>query len=334
MISQRHRPKTLQDVQGNSLPARILKSVSKDPSKSPRNFIFEGPPGVGKTTCARIFPKILNCPSSKSACGKCETCLSIETGGDPRYIEYDVSQVGQVEIMRGLQESLMVSLMEGYRVIVFDEMQMASKEAQTALLKILDDSPKDVFFIFCTTEREKILDTIRSRCVEVNFPPMPREEMSRILRNVAVSEGITIDEEVEERIIIRANGDVRAAYGLLEKVKLLGTTEFKASVRLLDPLFSEYFKALSNNECNVDQVRGIVSSIIEEPVEYIREDFSRFMRKIAEHLFKSANTRPSYSTQLENTVLFWLENQQYLEKTNDWYIFLLGIRRFFPRKAD
>lgn len=149
MYIQEYRPKTFSEVRGQSLPLKVLKYIAKNPDNVCRSIILSGERGTGKTTCARIFAKAVNNPKrTGDADLENEFCNSI-VRGSTLYQEYDSAIVGNVESIRSLRETFAFSITKGYRVILFDEIQESSPQAQAALLTVLEECPKGTFFLFC-----------------------------------------------------------------------------------------------------------------------------------------------------------------------------------------
>lgn len=147
------------------------------------------------------------------------------------YQEYDITQVGNVDFMRALKSDLLyTSATTPYRVIIFDESHSASKAAMSALLKIIEDVPERTFFIFCTTEVDKMLSTIRSRSIELSFNPVADNLVEAYVRELSVKEGININEMIIKRIVNRAGGHVRNALMMLELCKHIPVDEYSATL--------------------------------------------------------------------------------------------------------
>ena len=186
MITQEFRPQTFKEVTGQKLPKTVLKAISKSPAASPKTIILEGAFGTGKTTCARIFARALNCKHQTKdgdACGKCEECLS-DISKSIYYEEYDSSVVGNITDIKELKETFYFNESLGYIVIVLDEAHLITPQAQSTLLKLFEESPSGIFFVLCTTNSSKILNTIQSRALTLKFDLLSLEDIEENLKNV------------------------------------------------------------------------------------------------------------------------------------------------------
>ena len=163
MITQQYRPKTFSAVAGHKGVIETLKCIVKNPENAPRTIILQGEYGTGKTTCARILARALNCPNQKGGepCGDCPVCNS-DLDLSPYYSEYDSAIIGNVDTIRGLRDTFYYNSDDGYKVIVLDECHLISKQAQAALLKVFEETKGNIFFVLCTTDAQMLLPTIRS----------------------------------------------------------------------------------------------------------------------------------------------------------------------------
>lgn len=167
MLSQEARPQTFREVAGQRLAKELLISIVRKPNESPRSLLLTGEYGTGKTTTSRIFARGLNCPNKKDyePCNKsdCPICGQ-DINSASFYQEYDATIIGNVETIRELRDTFYYNIKGQYKVIVFDECHSASKSAQTALLKVIEEAPQGIFFLFPTTHAHQLLPTIVSRC--------------------------------------------------------------------------------------------------------------------------------------------------------------------------
>lgn len=224
MLTQSRRPATFGDVHGQRVPVEVMRRAVADPKNAARVYLFHGFYGVGKTTLARVFARALNCCSSLSLepCGKCAQC-SESLDYAPYYAEYDCGAVGSVDDVRAIRDSLVLdSSLAKYRVAVFDEFHLASKQAQSALLKVLEEMRDNTFVIMCTTEQEKILSTVRSRSVELFFNRLPDSEMEAMLEGLAKAEGKELTKAQAAGVVSAAAGHARDAVKLLDLVFRVG----------------------------------------------------------------------------------------------------------------
>ena len=333
MFTQKYRPLNLSEVVGSSYAVKILRSIKKNPDKSPRSLIFSGNPGIGKTSCSRILPALLNCKKVKktSCCDQmCAECPC--QNKNAIYEEFNCSQFGNVKFMRDIESSVLCSFSEEgmYRVIAFDEAHLASQEAQSALLKVIEESSKDIFFVFCTTEPSQIIPTIISRSIEIDFTGATTEETVTYLKNVAKKESLLFSEELYQRIAYKVYGDLRNALNRLQEASIVGEKEFLDRYVSLDSEIEELFSLCVAMSFNVDEYLGKVESILSNPVQYIRDDFERFVVKKSEELFVK---KIRCSGRVSLLISDWLKVQQSLKTRGDWNVFFNSMQRYSERRT-
>ena len=197
MISQDYRPQRFEDVAGQDLVKELLKSIVKNPDTAPKSIILQGEYGTGKTTCARILARALNCPNSKNgdACGICDFCKS-NIEHTIFYQEYDSAMIGNVSDIKDLKDTFYFDKSLGYKVLVLDEAQLMTPQAQSALLKTLEESNSGIFFILCTTHIDKILPTIKSRSLKLRFDLINENEIKKNLENIIKNKQISINYDI------------------------------------------------------------------------------------------------------------------------------------------
>ena len=216
-LTQRRRPNRFSEILGQKLAVSVMKRAALNPAQAARVYLFHGFSGTGKTTLARVFATALNCTAEGSEpCGLCEICKS-SLDYAPHYSEYDCSTVGNKEDIEVIKETLILdSSLADYRVVVFDEFHLASKQAQSALLKILEELSSNTFVVFCTTEHEMIVKGIRSRATELYFPKLTEDKIVTLLTSVALKENFKIEGTDLQKIARATGGHAR------EAVKILG----------------------------------------------------------------------------------------------------------------
>jgi len=327
MLIQKHRPKNFSDVVGSKFAVKVLRSICKNPSNSPRSIILSGSPGIGKTSCSRIFPFYLNCNKFKdkrcnSNCANCP-CQSKEAV----YEEFNCSFFGNVKNMREISNSVSVSLTEEgvNRVIVFNEVHLASPEAQSNLLDTIEELPKDMFFVFCTKDPSQILPEIISRSIEIEFDGVEEKDMIAFLKKVATAETVSFSEEVYSRIAHRAKNDVRHALNRLQEAIIVGEIDFLEKYVLLEDLIEDVFRLSIEKEFNVDHFNSKVSDLLRNPVQYIRDDFEKFIIAKSEDLYIK---KVKCSGKVELLVTEWLKIQKNLKTRGDWNVFFNTMRRY------
>ena len=242
MLTQKCRPRTFKEVAGHRNVVETLKCIAKSPVNAPKTIILQGEFGTGKTTCARILARALNCKNQVNGepCGNCPVC-NCDLDVSPFYAEYDSAIVGGVDQIRDLRETFYYNSDTGYRVIVLDECHLISKAAQAALLKVFEETKGNIFFLLCTTDAQLLLPTIRSRSLELRFNLIPDVYLKQNLKDIAEKEHIEIDDETLNLIVSRSEGHARNAQMLLDRYQLLGEV-FKESVKTSKDDFAKLFK--------------------------------------------------------------------------------------------
>ena len=191
--ARKYRPATFQTVVGQLHITGTLKNAIKN-NQLAQAFLFCGPRGVGKTTCARILAKTINCESLSAdaeACGVCHSCISFQNGNSFNIHELDAASNNSVEDIRSLIEQVRIPPQAGrYKIYIIDEVHMLSQAAFNAFLKTLEEPPNYAIFILATTEKHKILPTILSRCQIFDFNRIRVEDIAKHLAEIAHKEGI------------------------------------------------------------------------------------------------------------------------------------------------
>lgn len=208
MITQQFRPQIFSQVAGHELVTKTLKCVVNNPKLAPKSIILQGEFGTGKTTCARILARALNCKHKTAdgdACGQCDVCTG-DIDKSIYYDEYDSAMVGNVEAIRNLRDTFYFNSDHGYKVIVIDECHLMSKQAQSALLKVIEEMKDNVFFIFCTTDIDDVLNTIRSRSLELRFNLVNETAIKKNLIDIMVKKGMMKYVDCERTITLE-NGE-------------------------------------------------------------------------------------------------------------------------------
>jgi DNA polymerase-3 subunit gamma/tau len=227
------RPKTLEDLSGHELVKRtLINSINQ--GKIANGYLLCGGKGTGKTSTARIFAKSLNCLKTKvptvKPCGECSNCKEIELGNNLDVIEIDAASNNGVEHVRGIIETAQLSAMNSrYRVYILDEAHMLTRAASNSLLKSLEEaSKKKLVFILATTEKEKVIDTIASRCQTFDFLPIPQSAIVKRLEFICKRENVEASAEAIEAIAKHCQGGMRDAIQKLEKLVLCGRTPLRS----------------------------------------------------------------------------------------------------------
>ena len=267
MLSQELRPNTWDEMAGQQENIKILKAVIRDPEHAPKCLIFSGAFGSGKSTSARILVRELN-------------KLGPEYVGDTLlnskfYEEYDSTIIGNIDMIRRLRDDWTVNYGEYYRVIVLDECHAVSTAAQNALLKVFEETQGRIFFVLCTTEPNKVLPTIRSRSLELQFNPVPVEDIVKNLERVVQDRNISISDESIRLIADRADGHMRNAHMLLDKYQLLGEQDFKDSVKSSVSLYCDFLIAIHKGDS--DKVLETLNDLMNVPKDNLHSDWNTVM---------------------------------------------------------
>ena len=218
--ARKYRPLTFDAVVGQETLTTTLKNAVRS-GKLAHAFLFCGPRGVGKTTCARIFSRTINCENPTAdgeACGVCESCKAFLEQRSYNIFELDAASNNSVENIKQLMEQTRIPPQVGrYKVFIIDEVHMLSTQAFNAFLKTLEEPPAYVIFILATTEKQKLLPTILSRCQIYDFDRMNVPNTVQHLKMVAEKEGYTYEEEALEIIAEKADGGMRDALSLFDQ---------------------------------------------------------------------------------------------------------------------
>lgn len=222
-LALKYRPKTLDELVGQESIKRALINAINN-AKLGHTVLFSGIRGTGKTSTARILAASVNCLNSEkptiNPCGKCRSCKGITTGTDMDVIEKDIADDPSVDGVRDISQNILSSPISRKRIYILDEVHQWSKSAQGAALKLLEEPPLHALFILCTTDPHKLLDTIRSRCIQFPFKAIGREAISSHLKSIIEVEGIVIDDDAIRLLVNLSGGSLRDCLSLLDRVRL------------------------------------------------------------------------------------------------------------------
>ena len=267
--ARKYRPTSFDTVVGQQALTTTLKNAVKS-GKLAHAYLFCGPRGVGKTTCARIFAKAINCltpTADGEACGQCESCQAFNEQRSFNIFELDAASNNSVEHIKTLMEQTRIPPQVGkYKVFIIDEVHMLSTAAFNAFLKTLEEPPAHVIFILATTEKHKILPTILSRCQIYDFERMTVRNTINHLKKVAESEGISYEEEALAVIAEKADGGMRDALSIFDQAVSFcqGNITYQKVIEDLNVLDAEnYFRILDLAVDNkVAEIMVLLNSII------------------------------------------------------------------------
>lgn len=298
--ARKYRPQHFNTVVGQSHITNTLKQAIKN-GKIAQAYLFCGPRGVGKTTCARIFAKTINCTNltpDGEACDACESCVSFDSGASLNVYELDAASNNSVEDIRNLVDQVRFAPQLGdYKVYVIDEVHMLSNAAFNAFLKTLEEPPKHAKFILATTEKHKIIPTILSRCQVFSFNRIKSEDITEQLVHIAGNEHITFEPEALSVIAQKADGGLRDACSIFDQmVTFTGNhLTYKAVVENLHVLDYDYYFKLTDAALNnrLPEVMVTFDDILKKGF-----DGHNFIIGFGEHLRNLLVSKDQYTVQL------------------------------------
>lgn len=287
VLARRFRPQAFDDVVGQEHVSRALRNAIRA-GRVAHAYMFTGARGVGKTSTARILAKALNCPNVVDGvpCNQCEICDGISAGNDVDVLEIDGASNRGIDDIRSLRANVGVrSMRTQFKVYIIDEVHMLTKEAFNALLKTLEEPPPNVKFVFCTTEPNKVPDTILSRCQRFDFSSINDRSIGDRLREIAKAEGFEVDEDALELVARRARGSMRDSQSLFDQLLAFsdGTVSADDVHRMLgtagDERLVEFFDAIIEHRpgevlTNLDTAFGLgvqPGELMDQCIGYVRD---------------------------------------------------------------
>jgi DNA polymerase-3 subunit gamma/tau len=313
--ARKYRPASFDMVIGQDSITNTLKSAIKNKHLT-QAYLFCGPRGVGKTTCARIFAKTINCSNlgdNSEACDKCESCLSFNSLRSFNIHELDAASNNKVEDIRSLNDQVRIPPQIGkYSIYIIDEVHMLSSSAFNAFLKTLEEPPSHAIFILATTEKHKIIPTILSRCQIFDFNRIKIEDIVCRLMYVANNEGINAGEEALHIIGQKADGALRDALSIFDQIVSLSgkTITYKDVIENLNVLdYEYYFKSIDG------AMTGDVSSVLLTFNEILEKGFDghNFISGLNSHMRDLLVSKDESTLRLLETTP--AVKQRYLQQT-------------------
>ena len=289
------RPQKFSDIVGNEVNNKLLLSVAKS-EYSPSTYIMAGSYGCGKTTSARLFAKACNCLNlTDDICGECEAC-KMDLNNSPFYSEYDSSIVNRVESIRDLYDDFTWVPKGKKRVITFDEFHLTTRNAQSALLKLFEEAPPNIYYVLCTTDKNAILPAIVSRSLTLEFSTKSKEEVVANLQKFARCRDIKLPESVANLIALRSKGHMRDAHKLFEKFLLIGESDFlnleESGYTYLAKFFAHVLWLVKNSRAQADEVKKhkevmmeLVDRLMRIPIALLKDDYQILFLDLAKKSF-------------------------------------------------
>jgi len=319
----KYRPQTIEELDSSDVRDKLFSVFSKD--SYPHAFLFTGPKGLGKTSAARIVAKVINCEKltanqkhlttkkksearsdklevkSIEPCNKCEQCLSIKNGTNMDILEIDAASNRGIDEIRDLREKIKLApLSAKKKVYIIDEVHMLTTEAFNALLKTLEEPPKHVVFILCTTESHKLPDTIVSRCFHIAFKLAKKEELMRSFERIAKQEKIPVEKDAIELVAGLSEGSFRDGTKILEEV-FLSLKDGKVTKELVEEKYqvsnikhhvSEMIAFLENRDTK--KSLELVSKLVDQGVD-IKFFIEKMIEQLHSHILKNVGIKDDAS---------------------------------------
>ena len=301
--ARKYRPATFESVVGQRALTETLRNAIRQ-NHLAHAYLFCGPRGVGKTTCARIFAKTINCLNPKEdheACNECESCLAFNEQRSFNIHELDAASNNSVEDIRTLIQEVRIPPQIGkYSVYIIDEVHMLSQGAFNALLKTLEEPPSYAIFILATTEKHKVLPTILSRCQVYDFARITVADIIAHLQYVATQEGITVGEDALNVVAQKADGGMRDALSIFDQlVAFCGNTiTYEQTIEVLNVLDSDYYFRLVD-AARTNDVSGAL--LLLDEVLQRGFDAGHFITGFAQHLRDVLVSKDAATIQLLET---------------------------------
>ena len=322
--ARKYRPTTFESVVGQQALTQTLRNAIRS-NRLAHAYLFCGPRGVGKTTCARIFAKTINCltPTAEhEACNQCESCTAFNEQRSYNIHELDAASNNSVDDIRSLIDQVRIPPQIGkYSVYIIDEVHMLSQGAFNALLKTLEEPPSYAIFILATTEKHKILPTILSRCQVYDFTRITVADTIRHLQYVAQQEGITVGEQALNVVAQKADGGMRDALSIFDQLVAFCGKEisYEQAIEVLNVLNSDYYFRMVDAalQAAVGDALLLLNEVLQKGF-----DAGHFITGLAQHLRDVLVSKDAATAQLlETSDAIRLQYQQQATRCNARWIF-------------
>ncbi len=288
----KYRPQKISELDSSELVEKLTSLLKGNlPDNIPHAFLFTGPKGLGKTSTARILAKAINCTNRKNdeiePCNKCESCKSINNGSNLDVLEIDGASNRGIDEIRDLREKIRLSPVNSLKkVYIIDEVHMLTTEAFNALLKTLEEPPAHAFFILCTTEVQKVPETILSRCTNIKFVKATLFDFTSSFGRIAKGEELKIDKEALAQIARLSDGSFRDGAKILEELSV-------ASKNITLELIEEKYKTQSIDKSVLDLIESFVSKDSKKGIKIVSDlatdaaDFKLIVESLIDALHKN-----------------------------------------------
>ena len=257
-LYQKYRSSTFEEVVGQEYVVRSIKNAVRT-GKTGHAYLFCGPRGTGKTTMARLLAKSVNCTDPEHApCGTCENCVAANNGTHPDIVEINAANETHVEDIRDLIErSRLAPMMGRHKIYIIDEVHQLSSAASSALLKTLEEPPENVIFVLATTDPQKLLPTIISRCQRFDFSKVKKNQISKHLMSIAQKENILLEESAAEMIAVLSDGGMRDALSIMDQCA--SYTGDQITLEAIDQIYG-----LATTREKIDLIKNVIRCDLEK----------------------------------------------------------------------